>query len=168
MLNETFFHDEFGTFRAVTGAAYNIPNSYGDIISGTTFPTKGTVPLAATKLGTFKSTAKAVRGTGTEFTKLIQGCYLYDGSVLRQVDYVVSDTLLFLRQAFPSDVGSDTAVKICERQYFREILAKNTHATQSATLQEAPMRPGAEIKDGGAPVSYDASGGGEISFKVSW
>lgn len=168
MLNETFFHDESGTFRAVTGSTYNIPDSYGSIVRGATFPTKGTIPLAATKIGTFKSEGKAVRGTGTEFTKLIQGCYLYNGDVLRQVDHVVSDTLMFLKEAFPSNVSVATAVKICERQYFREIFAKNTHASTSAILQEAPFRPADEMKNGGAPISYDASGGGEVSFKMSW
>lgn len=167
MINETLFHNESGTFRAVTGGAYNIPNSYGDIVSGTSFPTKGTIPVAVTHIGTFQSGGKAVRGTGTQFTKfIIQGDYLYDGNVVRQIDYVVSDTLLFLKEGFPTDVSSDTAVKICSRQFFKIIIAKSTHASVNAILQEAPFVPGDHTYNGGAPVSYDATSG-QISFQMS-
>lgn len=167
MVNETLFHDETGTFRAVTGGAYNFPNSYGDIVQGSNFPTKGTVPIAVPQLGTFKSGGKAVRGTGTQFTKfIIQGDYLYDGNVLRQIDYVQSDTLLFLKEGFPTDVSSATAVKTCARQFFKMIIAKSTHATLAATLQEAPFIAGDHVANGGAPYSYDATSG-QISFQAS-
>jgi len=166
MLNETLFHPETGTFRAVTGGAYNLPNSYGDIVSGSSFPVKGTIPIANTHVGTFKSTGKAVRGTGTFFTKLIQGSFLYDGNVLRQIDYVVADDFLFLKEGFPTDVTAATAVNVCVNQFYKMILAKSTHATASATLQEAPFRPGDHTVNGGAPYSYDATTG-EISFQVS-
>jgi hypothetical protein len=165
MINETMFHDESAVFRAVTGSTYNIPNSYGSILSGSSFPVKGTIPVAVTRVGTFKTTGKAVRGTGTDFTKMIPGSYLYNGTVLRRVDYILSDTLLFLIQAFPSDVSVDTAVKVCDRQYYKMIYAKSTHETDAAILQEAPFRAGDTFLDGGAPVSYDATAG-EISFSL--
>lgn len=165
MINETLFHAENNTFRAVTGGAYNFPNSYGDIIKGSSFPIKGTIPVSLAYPGTFKSTGKNVRGTGTQFTRFIIGSYLYDGNVLRQIDYVVSDTFLVLKQGFPSDVASDTSVRICERQYFKMIIAMSTHATQSATLQEAPFRPNDRVVNGGSPWSYDATSG-EISFEA--
>lgn len=166
MVNETLFHDENAVFRAVTGGAYNIPNSYGDIMAGTPFPKKGTIPVCVTSEGTFVSGGKAVRGTGTYFTKFLVGSYLYDGNVIRQIDYIVSDTLLFLKQAFPTDVSVATAVKFCERQYFKMIIAKSTHASAAAILQEAPFAAGTEVHDGGAPYSYDATSG-EISFQMS-
>ncbi len=165
MINETMSHSESGTFRAVTGAAYNIPNSYGDIMKGTAFPVKGTIPVSLTYPGTIKSTGKAVRGTSTEFTKLIIGSYVYAGDVIRQIDYVVSDTLMFLKEAFPVDLSSDTLFKICERQYYKMIIASSTHATDSAILQEAPFRANDRVVNGGAPYSYDATSG-EISFEV--
>lgn len=167
MVNEALFHDEQATFRAVTGGAYNFPNSYGLIASGTNFPTKGTIPQAVTQIGTFKSTGKVVRGTGTQFTQfIIQGDYLYDGNVLRQIDYVQSDTMLFLKEGFPTDISSDTTVKTCSRQFFKLIIAKSTHATVNAILQEAPFVPGDHTYNGGAPYSYDATSG-QISFQAS-
>ena len=164
MINETFFHPETGVFNAVTGGAYNLP-FYGAIVRGSVFPSIGTIPIAVTYVGTMKSTGKNVRGTGTQFTKIIQGSYLYAGNVVREVDYVVSDTLLVLKQAFPSDLSVDTAVKVCERQYFKMIVAKNTHASAAAILQEAPFAAGRVLVGGGAPMSYDATYG-EISFDV--
>lgn len=167
MINETLFHNESGTFRAVTGGAYNIPNSYGDIMAGASFPVKGTIPISVPQLGTFVSGGKAVRGTGTQFTKfIIQGDYLYDGNILRQIDYVQSDVLLFLKEAFPTDVSSATAVKTCARQFFKMIIAKSTHATVNAILQEAPFVIGDHVANGGAPYSYDATSG-QISFQMS-
>ena len=160
------FHSESAVFRAVTGAAYNIPNSYGDIVSGSSFPLKGTLPVAVTYPGTFKSTGKNVRGTGTNFTGFILGSWLYDGNVIRQIDYVVSDTFLVLKQGFPTDVSVASAVRICERQFYKMIIAMSTHATQPAILQEAPFRVNDRVLDGGAPYSYDTSSGGEISFEV--
>jgi len=159
------FHSESAVFRAVTGSAYNIPNAYGDIVTGSSFPLVGTIPAALAYPGTFKSTGKNVRGTGTNFTRFILNSYLYNGSVLRQIDYVVSDTFLVLKQGFPTDVSVDTTVKICERQFYKMIIAMSTHATQAATLQEAPFRPNDRVVDGGAPYSYDATSG-EISFEV--
>lgn len=167
MINETLFHNESGTFRAVTGGAYNIPNSYGEIVSGSSFPIKGTIPVAVTQIGTFVSGGKAVRGTGTQFTKfIIPGDYLYDGTVLRQIDYVQSDTLLFLKEAFPTDVSVAAAVKTCSRQFFKIIIAKSTHASANAILQEAPFVIGDHTYNGGAPLSYDATSG-QISFQMS-
>jgi len=165
MINETLFHAEQGTFRAVTGGAYNLPNSYGNIVYGATFPVIGTIPLAVTYEGTIKSTGKTVRGTGTQFTRFIEGSYIYAGGVLRQIDYVNSDTMLTLKQAFFPDLTSDTALKICERQYFKKIYAKNTHASAAAVLQEAPLAPGMEMTNGGAPVSFDGTSS-QISFNL--
>lgn len=165
MINETTFHADQGAFRAVTGGAYNIPNSYGEIVRGTTFPIKGTVPLAVTYPGTIKTTGKAVRGTGTDFSILIVGSYVYAGDVLRQIDYVVSPTFMFLKEGFPADLSSDTALRICERQFFKMIIAESTHASASAILQEAPFSPGSRVVSGGAPYSYDATSG-TIAFQA--
>lgn len=166
MVNETLFHNESGVFRAVTGGTYNLPNSYGEIMSGTSFAKKGTIPVCVTSLGTMKSGGKTVRGTGTQFTRLLVGSYLYDGSVLRQIDYIVSDTMLVLKQAFPTDLSVATPVKFCERQFYKMIIATSTDTANSAILNEAPFRPNDKVFDGGAPYSYDATTG-EISFQVS-
>lgn len=169
MLNETISQQEYAAFRAVTGSVYNMPDAYGEIQRGNSFPRKGTIPNAVTREGTFKSTGKNVRGTNTQFTKLLQGSYLYDGNAVRQIDYVVSDDLLVLRQGFPSDVAVATTVKVCERQFFKSIYGKNTDASATAYIQESPFRPGDVFLDGGAPIAYDASGSyGEISFSCHW
>jgi hypothetical protein len=166
MINETLFHAEESNFRAVTGGAYNIPNAYGEIMKGSSFPAKGTIPIAVTHVGTFSSEGKAVRGTGTSFTNLIQNSFLYNGDVLRKIDYVVSDTLLFLKQEFPAN-ATDLDVLVCERQFFKMVMASNSHASEAATLQEAPLAAQDRQLTGGAPFSYDASGGGELSFNMS-
>lgn len=164
MINETQFHDELAVFRAVTGGAYNLPNAYGGFARGSAFPRVGTIPLAVALPGTILSTGKAVRGSSTEFTKLIQGSYIYAGNVLRQIDYVVSDTLLFLKQAFPTDLSIATNLKVCERQYFKMIKTTNTDSANDAILQEAPIAPGTSVINGGAPLSYDATSG-ELQFE---
>lgn len=166
MINETLFHAEEANFRAVTGGAYNIPNAYGEILKGSSFPTKGTIPEAVTHVGTIDSEGKAVRGTGTTFTSLMQGSYLYNGDVLRKIDYVVSDTLLFLTQEFPAN-ASGLALKVCERQFYKMVMAVNTSTDTAAVLQEAPIAAQDRQLTGGSPISYDASGGGELSFNVS-
>lgn len=163
--NETIFHAEEAVFRAVTGSTYNIPNAYGEIVRGSSFPKVGTIPEAVVREGTFKAEGKAVRGTNTLFTKLIQGSYLYDGNVVRQIDYVVSDNLLFLKEAFPSNVSVDTPVRVCERQFYKMVYAKNTHLSDSPTFQEALIRPSDVHVSGGAPVAFDATSG-EISFEL--
>jgi hypothetical protein len=166
MINETMFHPEWATFRAVTGGAYNFPNSYGDIMSGSSFPVKGTIPVSLTYPGTFKTTGKNVRGVGTDFTKFIIGSFLYDGNVLRQIAYITSANFMTLTEGFPTDVSIATNVRICERQFFKMIIAMNTHATVAATLQEAPFLPNDRVVNGGAPYSYDATGS-QISFQAS-
>jgi hypothetical protein len=166
MINETLFHAEQGTFRAVTGGAYNMPNAYGEIEIGSAFPSTGTIPKSVIKQGTYNTTGKGVRGTGCKFTELLEGSYLWNGSVLRAIDHIVDDNLMFLKQAFPSDVSSNLQVRVCEGQFYKMIYVKNTHTSNSSTINEAPFRAQDAFVNGGAPLSYDALTG-ELSFMVS-
>jgi len=162
--------DEQAVYRAVTGAAYNMLYPDGSIIkgdgtagSGQQFPAKGTIPIARQYSGLVSSTGKNVRvNVDGNFNQLKAGDYLYDGDVLRQIDYITSDKLLVLKEAFPSDLTDDLLL-VCERQFFRYIKAKSTHASAAAILQEAPFIAADEFSNDGAPISYDA-GSGQISF----
>lgn len=171
MFNETKWHDEQGTYRALTGGAFNFPQGDGSVLSGNgsgsgnQFPYKGTIPLARILDGLISSTGKAVRGDiDANFDQLKVNDYLYDGSVLRQIDYIQTSKLLFLKEAFPSDVV-DITIRVCGRQDLKAIYAKNTHASESAILQEAQFAAGGTFLNGGAPISYDASLG-DIEFTV--
>jgi hypothetical protein len=166
MINETLFHDEFAIYRAVTGGAYNIPGMYGRIIRGGSFPAKGSIPIATHHYGLITSTGTAVRGVGTQFSLLNPGDFLYHKDVVRQIDYIVSDTLLFLKQGFPTDISVGETPMICNRQTFKRVIIKNAHATNAATVQEAALTPSEQtIITGGAPFSFDA-GTGVLSFTV--
>lgn len=158
MINETISHDEFGVFAAQTGGAYNFPGAYGVIQKGSAFPLKGSIPIATKHFGTITSEGTAVRGVGTQFGLLNPGDYLYHKDVVRQIEYIVSDTLLFLEQAFPSSITIGETPLICKRQTFKMVYAESVHATVAATLQEAPF-PALASKSlsGGSPISYDAT-----------
>lgn len=167
MFNETMWHAERGVFRAVTGGAYNIPGAYGIIIYGSVFPTKGTIPISTPKAGTIIAQGKNVRGSGTTFlTDVRAGDYLHANDVVREVDYVVSDTLLVLKSGFPTDITSAHGLRVCTPQIYKSIYAKSTDGSNNATLQEAPFVSNDVSVNGGAPISYDA-GSGQISFEVT-
>lgn len=167
MTDQTFWHANIGTFRATSGGAYNIPGAYGIINRGSAFPTKGAIPVPTGKSGTIISTGVNVRGTGTLFlSELKQDDYLYHKDVVRRIKYITSDTLLVLAEAFPSDITVGETPLNCEAQYFVNIDWKNSHATTTAVLQEAPVGPGTFGRNAGAPISYDASGGGTLEFTV--
>lgn len=167
MFNETIFHAEVATFRASTGGAYNLIGAYGVMVSGTVFPAKGSIPIPTGKSGTIISTGKGVRGTGTLFTSQMKpGDYIYSKDVVRRIDYIVSDTLLFLTQGFPTDISVAVIPLICEQQFYKAIYCKNTHATTAGVLQEAPMAAGQTFLNGGSPVAYDTSGGGTLEFQL--
>lgn len=166
MINETLFHDEFAVFRATTGGAYNIPGAYGEIVRGSSFPVKGSIPIATHHYGLITSDGKAVRGVDTRFTLLNPGDYLYQKDVVRQIDYIVSDTLMFLKQGFPTDITVGESIKICQRQTYKMVYAESIDSSNAAILQESTFAAGmSKSLSGGAPISYDATSG-QISFEV--
>lgn len=167
MINETMWHPEVGIWRAATGGAYNFPGAYGVIYSGSSFPAKGAIPQPVNKNGVIISQGKKVRGTGTLFTSQMKpGDHIYAKDVVRRIDYIESDTLLTLVEAFPTDILTPISPLLCEQQIYRMIYAKNTHASTAAVLQEAPFAAGNTHVSAGAPLSYDASGGGTIEFEA--
>jgi hypothetical protein len=157
MFNERVWHPEEAVYRAVTGESSNFPNGDGTFTIGT-FPTKGTIPKAVTKTGTFKSTGANVRGSGTLFTKQCRvGDYLYNNDAeVRRIKEVISDDMLILDSAFGADISSATAVKVCEKQYFVAVYAKSI-GTANAELQETVFAVSETFFSGGAPIAYDAS-----------
>lgn len=166
MINEALYHPEVGIWRATTGGAYNFPGAYGTIYSGSAFPPKGAIPQPTGKNGTIISQGLKVRGTGTLFlSQMKPGDYIYAKDVVRRIDYIESDTLLTLVQAFPTDIATGISPLICEQQTYKMIYAKNVHTSTAAVLQEAPFSSGNTHVSGGAPLSYDASGGGTIEFE---
>lgn len=168
MINETLFHPEVAVFRAQTGGAYNFPKAYGVVVNGTSFPTIGSIPQATPKNGTIISQGKNVRGIGTSFTTQMQiGQYIYAKNVVRRITLIISDTLLEINQAFPTDITSPAVTPlICEPQTYKMVYVKNTHASTAAVVQEAPMASGAQMVEGGSPFSYDASGGGTLEIEA--
>lgn len=164
MLNQGPF--EGATFRATTGGAYNIIGAYGAMMKGSSFPTKGAIPVPTGKSGTIISTGNWVRGTDTKFLSEMQpGDYLYHKDVVRKIDFIDSDTMLKLTQEFPSDIASGEIPLLCQSQFYSAIYAKSTHATVAATLQEAPIAAGNTFLNQGAPISYDATSG-QLQFQV--
>jgi hypothetical protein len=167
MFNETLYHPEVATFRAVTGGAYNLKGAYGVMVKGSAFPVKGAIPIPTGKSGTIISTGKKVRGTDTLFTReMKEGDHIYAKDVVRRIDYIVSDTLLVLTQEFPTDILTGVIPLICEQQFYKAIVAKNVHTSDAAILQEAPIASGQVVLNGGAPLSYDATSG-QIDFTLN-
>lgn len=168
MINETLWHDERGTYRAVTGVMSTFPQADGTI-ARTVLPPVGTVPIARQFAGTITSTGVMVRGTGTSFFSdgLKVGDYIYDGvSALRMIKAIISEDLLELEAAFPSDLSGDD-LRVCERQTFKMISWVNV-GTGICILQEVLLGVGERGLNGGAPVAYDASASnGQIAFTVS-
>lgn len=165
MLNSSPF--ETHTFRVQTGGAYNIIGAYGQMVSGSSFPTKGAIPIPTGKSGTIISTGKRVRGTGTLFTReLVAGDFLYHKEVVRRIDFIESDTMLTLTQAFPTDIASAEIPLLCPQQQYTSIYAKNTATSGDAKIQESPITPSNTFLNQGSPVSYDATAG-ELEFTVT-
>ena len=105
MLNSGPF--EAATYRAQTGGRYNILGAYGLMVTGTSFPTKGAIPIPTGQSGTIVSTGKKIRGTSSKFlSEFIPGDFIYHKDVVRRIDYIESDTLMTLTQAFPTDIAS--------------------------------------------------------------
>lgn len=122
---------------------------------------KNTLPASETITGTMLSTGFWVRGIGTKFTtELRKDEYLYNGDVLRRIQFIVSDTLLRLTDAFPADITIAIAVKRPSLTRYRNALFKNTGAT-AATVNESTLTSGStkeyEHVGGIAPISYDAA-----------
>ncbi len=161
------WHPEGAAFRAVTGGAYNIPGPYGVIAYGSSFPTRGTIPLSTPKAGTIISTGKNVRGSSTTFLSDVKkGDYIHANNVVREIDYVISDTLLVLKEGFQPDISTAHGLRICSPQIYKSIYAKSTDSTNAAILQEASFVAGDVSFTGGSPLSYDATSG-QISFEVT-
>lgn len=166
MFNETLFHPERQVYRAATAGAYNFPSSYGIMASGSAFPNTGSIPVATGMTGTILSTGVNVRGSGTLFrSEFTIGDYIYAKNVVRRIVNIPSDTMIVLSQGFPTDITVAVIPLRCQSQYYKAIYAKNVHASTSAVVQEAPFAPGNTFFSGGAPIAYDASGGGTIEFQ---
>jgi hypothetical protein len=166
MFNETMWHAEKQTFRAVTGGAYNIPGAYGIQVYGAVFPAIGTIPISNPTSGTIISQGVAVRGTNTRFTtELSEDDHIHAKNVVRKISQIMSDTLLFLTAGFPTDITVASSYRVCKPQTYKGIIARST-GSANATLQESIFVPNDVFVNGGAPISYDATAG-QISFEVS-
>lgn len=167
MFNQNVWHAEKATFRAVTGGAYKLLGPYGTIISGSNFPAKGTIPLSSPKAGTIISTGVMVRGTGTSFlTDVQQEDYIHANNVIRKVRHVISNELLELEAAFPSNITTAHGLRVCRPQVYNAIYAKSTGDADATALQEAPFAQNDTLLNGGAPISFDATAG-QIDFTLS-
>lgn len=143
--------------------------------TGVLIPDKGTIPLAQTKSGTFLSDDKVVRGFSSSFeSEFDRNRYLYSAShsVIRRIDYITDDNLMFLTASFPSNLASTNLVQTPNhRSKYKLVIVRNT-GTVDAIVQEQLLAPGKiivkEFDFGVAPISYDASAAGaELTFEVS-
>jgi len=160
--DQTFFHSEVNTWRAVTGSSYNIRGVYGS-----TLPAKGTIPFYIPIAGTITSGPnRMILGSGTTFltSNIKVGDFIYAVDVVRRVKAIISDTLLELEYDFPAAV-TNQPLRVCKANAFRMVYAKSTGAAAVTKLQEAPLAVGCEANFS-APVSYDATAG-EISFTIN-
>lgn len=169
MINETLWHDERSTYRAVTGVMSTFPNAEGTI-ERFVMPTKGTVPLARTFSGTIESDGVNVRGTDTAFfgDGIKIGDYLYDGDgAVRKIKEIITEELMVVEYPFPSDISAASPVLVCERQTFKMITWQNV-GSGIGVLQEVLIAVGERAMNGGAPVAYDATASNaQIAFTVS-
>jgi hypothetical protein len=147
-------------FQASTGGRYRIKSAYGIVATGTAFPAKGSIPAASGKSGTILSTGTKVRGTSTLFmTQFTEGDFLYQKEVVRRVTAVLSDTLLEIADAFPTDISVAVIPMKCEFNHYKTIYAKNVHASGAAIIQEGRLSSGNTFLGQGVPISYDADAG---------
>lgn len=167
MINETLWHDERATFRAVTGAAYNFPMGDGSIRkgdggvgSGQDFPTAGTIPVARQITGlTLSTNGVDVRGTADFPTTIKVGDYLYNGGAggsheVREIASI-DGTMMKLKQGFSVNINA-SLVLVCGRQDLKMIVIDNTSTDEDALIQEAPFGPGRNFLNGGSPITYNA------------
>lgn len=177
MINETIWHDERATYRAITGGAYNFPMGDGSIVkgdggvgSGQDFPAAGTIPIAREiESITISTNDRDVRASANFPTTIKVGDYLYNGGAggsheVREIE-MIDGTMMKLKQGFSVDIN-DSIVLVCGRQDLKMIVINNVHASTSALLQEAPIAFGKTFLNGGAPVSYDTSAGGTLEITV--
>jgi hypothetical protein len=166
MFNETKWHAEKQTFRAVTGGAFNIPGAYGIQSYGAVFPVVGTIPVSNPASGTIISQGVAVRGTNTKFlSELSEDDHIHAKDVVRRISQIVSDTLLYLVGGFPTDITVASSYRVCKPQIYKAIYAKST-GDADAILQEATFVSQETFLNGGSPISYDATAG-QISFEMT-
>lgn len=176
LLNETIFHDEKGTYRARAGGAFNFPmgdgslrRGDGGVGSGQTFPVAGTIPIARQVSGTLSTSGTEVRGSTDFSTTIKQGDWLYNGGAggVHQVREIamVDGKIMKLKQAFSTDIVS-SIILVCARQDLKKIVVENVHASTNAILQEALFGFGKRFENGGAPITYDQTGGGTLEFTV--
>jgi hypothetical protein len=167
MFNQNIWHAEKATFRAITGGPYRLLGPYGTIVSGASFPSVGTIPVSSFKAGTIITQGTMVRGTGTTFKADVQEeDYIHASNVVRKVRSVISDTLIELEGAFPTDISVAVGLRICRPQVYNSIYAKSTGDADATSLQETPFPQNETFLNGGAPISYNATAG-EIDFTLS-
>lgn len=170
MFNETKWYDEKATYRAVTGASGYFPRADG-VPTVASFPAKGTIPIARdpAPTGTISSDGTkvmAVTNMNFETVSLKVGDYIYNADAqIRKITAILSKDLLEIESPFTVDL-SGAKLLICERQFFKAIHARNTHASDAAILQESTFIAGDSFLNGGAPIVYDATAG-QISFVCS-
>ena len=64
-----------------------------------------TLPYYNSGTGTYATFGKGIEGTSTKFlTELAGGSWLFDGTEVRRVEKVVTDTLAYLEDGFSTDI----------------------------------------------------------------
>jgi len=108
--------------------------------------TDDTVPASTAGTGTFSSTGIVVTGTGTNFNLLESGDYLINETAtnIQEVDRVISDTKLRLKEAFSANASGE------DFKYIKRRDCKLTNLSIAAGEGADTSIDGVELKDGNA------------------
>jgi len=166
-LNQNFTNNEHLVERIKTGTTHPYLGA---------IPTTGCIPLPETLTGTITTDnaggevakdGKTVIGDGTIFlTEVFPGDFIYNGTSVRKVRYVFSDTMLELEQAFPASLTA-ADLKVPKKNLYKQIVAFCA-GTANSIVQEAQLKLGDQITTGGTPISYDAAAANsELEFTCS-
>lgn len=166
-LNQGLINNEYLVERIKTGVTHPYLGS---------IPTTGCIPLPETLTGTITTNnaggptagdGKIVIGSGTIFlTEVAPGDFIYNGTSVRKVRYVFSDTMLEIENAFPSSLTTQ-ALKVPKRMLYKRIQVSCAGSANSI-VQEAALKIGDIIVTGGTPLAYDAAAANsELEFTCS-
>jgi hypothetical protein len=166
-LNQNLTNNEYLVERIKTGVTHPYLGA---------IPTTGCIPLPETLTGTISTdnsggatagNGKIVLGVGTIFlTEVMPGDFLYNGTSVRKVRYVFSDTMLEIENAFPSSLTTQ-ALKVPKRNLYKRIQV-SCAGTGNSIVQEAHIKIGDIVVTGGTPLAYDAAAANaELEFTCS-
>jgi hypothetical protein len=114
--------------------------------------TDDSVPASTAGTGTFSSSGVVVTGTGTNFTLLKEGDYLINetASNIQEVERVISDTSLRLKEAFSANASGE------DFKYIKRVFCKLTNLSIAAGEGEDTAVDGVTLIQGNS-LNYEVA-----------